>query len=74
MLSKAPMFEQERQRLQAEFESQGIPYVDPMAQFQKHDSNELVVSRRDFHPNGKAFSITAKLLAPEVLSLMKARE
>ena len=63
MISEENMFKKERKQLQNTLDEMGIKWVDPMPELSMHKADELVVSRDDFHPNGKALRIAAEMAA-----------
>jgi len=71
MISRGNMFEKQREQLKGTLDEIGIPRIDPLPAFQEQEPDELVVSREDFHPNGKALEIVAKLAAEKIEPMLK---
>lgn len=67
LLEEGDLFRDERARLQGALAELGLDWVDPLPEFERHSFRDLVVSKRDFHPNRRALSITARLIADKML-------
>lgn len=73
MMADEDMLKDERALLHHELDRLGIPWVDPRESFVDYGSGDLVVDKRDFHPNALAFRLTAGLLAGPVEEVLKER-